>query len=313
MKPESISMSGNWFLFSLPDFSYAFLSVLLEGVPFILLGTLLSGLIDQFLPSRVMTRFLPRNAFVGVCLSGALGIAFPMCECGIVPVIRRLIAKGLPVSNAIAYMLAAPIVNPIVAVSTYAAFRGQGAEEFTALRLGLGYFVAVLVGFAVLHLPLVSVLRKNILAGLDHPSHDHHAPTPFRQRLVGAMNAGVRDFLDVMVYFILGVAVASVFGTAVNQEIFLPLALNDWLAVPSMMTLAGILSLCSSSDAFIAATFVAFPAVAKLAFLVFGPMMDLKLLFIYSAVFTRRFVFGLAAGLFILIGLLCVRLSVIGL
>ena len=127
------------------------------------------------------------------------------------------------------------------------------------------------------------------------------------------MDAGVRDFLDVMVYFILGVAVASVFSTAVNQELFLPLALNDWLAVPSMMTLAGVLSLCSSSDAFIAATFVAFPAVAKLAFLVFGPMMDLKLLFIYSAVFTKRFVVGLAVGLFILIGLLCVRLSVIGL
>jgi uncharacterized membrane protein YraQ (UPF0718 family) len=127
------------------------------------------------------------------------------------------------------------------------------------------------------------------------------------------MDAGVRDFLDVMVYFILGVAVASVFSTAVNQELFLPLALNDWLAVPSMMTLAGVLSLCSSSDAFIAATFVSFPAVAKLAFMVFGPMMDLKLLFIYSAVFTKRFVLGLAIGLFVLIGLLCVRLSVIGL
>ncbi len=307
-------MSGDWFSFSLPDFSYAFLSILLEGVPFILFGTLLSGLIDQFLPSRVMTRLLPKNVFLGICLSGALGLVFPMCECGIVPVIRRLIAKGLPVSNAITYMLAAPIVNPIVAVSTYAAFRGQGAEEFTVLRLGLGYFVAVLVGFAVLNLPLAAVLRTKILAGLEHPSHGHqHAPQSFGHRLVGAMDAGVRDFLDVMVYFILGVAVASVFSTAVNQEIFLPLALNDWLAVPSMMTLAGVLSLCSSSDAFIAATFVSFPAVAKLAFLVFGPMMDLKLLFIYSAVFTKRFVLGLAIGLFVLIGLLCVRLSVIGL
>ena len=307
-------MHGDWFSFSLPDFSYAFLSVLLEGIPFILFGTLLSGLIDQFLPSRVMTRFLPKSAFLGICLSGALGIVFPMCECGIVPVIRRLIAKGLPVSNAITYMLAAPIVNPIVAVSTYAAFRGQGAEEFTVLRLGLGYFVAVLVGFAVLNLPLAAVLQKAILAGLGNPPHEHnHGSLPFGQRLVGAMDAGVRDFLDVMVYFILGVAVASVFGTAVNQELFLPLALNDWLAVPSMMTLAGILSLCSSSDAFIAATFVSFPAVAKLAFLVFGPMMDLKLLFIYSAVFTKRFVLGLAVGLFILIGLLCLRLSVIAL
>ena len=115
-----------------------------------------------------------------------------------------------------------------------------------------------------------------------------------------------------MVYFVFGVAVASVFSTAVNQEVILPLALNDWLATASLMGFAALLSLCSTSDAFIAATFIAFPGVAKLAFMVFGPMMDLKLLFIYSAVFKKRFVIGLAVGLFVLIGLICVRLSVIG-
>jgi uncharacterized membrane protein YraQ (UPF0718 family) len=307
-------MNAPWFSFSVQDFSYAFLSVLLEGVPFILLGTLLSGLIDQFLPARLMTRLLPRNAFAAVCLGGVLGIVFPMCECGIVPVIRRLIAKGLPVSSAVAYMLSSPIVNPITAFSTYAAFRGQGAAEFTALRLGLGFFVAVLAGIAVLNLPIGAVLKKTILesvtlsgsAGDGGPS-----PQPFLRRLISAMEAGVRDFLDVMVYFILGVGVASLFSTAVNQELFLPLSLDDRLAIPAMMSLAGILSLCSSSDAFIAATFVAFPAVAKLAFLVFGPMMDLKLAFIYSAVFTRRFVAALAIGLFVMIGLLCLRLAVV--
>jgi uncharacterized membrane protein YraQ (UPF0718 family) len=303
-------MSGDWFAFSLPDFSYAFLSILLEGVPFILFGTLLSGLIDQFLPSRVMTRLLPRSAFLGICLSGALGLIFPMCECGIVPVIRRLVAKGLPVSNAVAYMLAAPIVNPITAISTYAAFRGQGPEEFTALRLALGAFVAAIAGFAVLNLPIRAVLKKSVL---DQCGHAHDAPPhePLPRRLAAAMHAGTRDFLDVTVYFVLGVAVASVFGTAINQEIFLPLALNELLAVPSMMTLAAILSLCSSSDAFIAATFVSFPAVAKLAFMVFGPMIDLKLLFVYNMVFTRRFVAGLAVGLFILIGLLSLRLGIV--
>ena len=307
-------MNAPWFSFSLQDFSYAFLSVLLEGVPFILLGTLLSGLIDQFLPARLMTRLIPRNAFAAVCLGGVLGMVFPMCECGIVPVIRRLIAKGLPVSSAVAYMLAAPIVNPITAFSTYAAFRGQGAAEFTALRLGLGFFVAVLAGLAVLNLPIGAVLKKNILESvtLSGPAGDGGPSSqPFRRRLISAMEAGVRDFLDVMVYFILGVGVASLFSTAVNQELFLPLSLDDRLAIPAMMSLAGILSLCSSSDAFIAATFVAFPAVAKLAFLVFGPMMDFKLAFIYSAVFTRRFVAALAVGLFVIIGLLCLRLAVV--
>ena len=159
-------MNTPWFSFSVQDFSYAFISVLLEGVPFILLGTLLSGLIEQFLPARLMTRLIPRNAFAAVCLGGVLGVVFPMCECGIVPVIRRLIAKGLPVSSAVAYMLAAPIVNPITALSTYAAFRGQGAAEFTALRLGLGFFVAVLAGLAVLNLPIVAVLKKTVLESL---------------------------------------------------------------------------------------------------------------------------------------------------
>lgn len=307
-------MNDSWFSFSLPDFSYAFVSVLLEGVPFVLLGTILSGLIEQFLPARFMTRLLPRNAFAAVCLGGVLGIIFPMCECGIVPVIRRLIAKGLPVSSAVAYMLAAPIVNPITAISTYAAFRGQGAAEFTALRLGLGFFVAVLAGLAVLNLPIGAVLKKNILESMTlsgFTGDGGPSAQPFLRRLIGAMEAGVRDFLDVMVYFILGVGVASLFSTAVNQEIFLPLSLDDRLAIPAMMTLAGVLSLCSSSDAFIAATFVAFPAVAKLAFLVFGPMMDLKLVFIYSAVFTPRFVATLAIGLFVIIGLLCLRLAVV--
>jgi uncharacterized membrane protein YraQ (UPF0718 family) len=121
----------------------------------------------------------------------------------------------------------------------------------------------------------------------------------------------VKDFMDVMVYFVLGVAISAVFSTSVNQEIIMPLALNDWLAVFSLMGLAVILSLCSTSDAFIAATFVAFPAVAKLAFLILGPMFDLKMLFMYSAVFKKRFVIGLGVGLFVLIGLICVRLTVL--
>jgi uncharacterized membrane protein YraQ (UPF0718 family) len=284
--------------------------VLLEGVPFILLGTLLSGVIDEFLPSRVMVRYLPKNVFLGVCVSGLMGLVFPMCECGIVPVIRRLMRKGLPVANAIAYMLAAPIVNPIVALSTYAAFFGQNAAEMTALRLGVGFLVAALAAFAVHNMPVTSVLKDGVLSGEDHVHPKGGRPAVRAGR---ALRVAVRDFLDVMVYFLLGVAVSSVFSTSVNREVLEPLASNDWLAVGSFMGLAVLLSLCSTSDAFIAASFKAFPAVAKLAFLVLGPMFDLKMLFIYSAVFKKRFVVGLGVGLFVLIGLICVRLTILNL
>ena len=305
-------MENPWFTFSFTDFSYAFLSVLLEGVPFILVGTLLSGVIDEFLPSQVMVRFLPRNAFLGICLSGATGLVFPMCECGVVPVIRRLINKGLPVSSGIAYMLAAPIVNPIVLLSTFAAFRGQNAAEFTLLRLSIGYFVAVIVALAVHNLPLHGVLRRGVLSEVSMPVGTMPAEN-FFLRMGNALRVAVADFLDVMVFFVLGVTISALFSTAVNQELIMPLALNDWVATFSLMGFAAILSLCSTSDAFIAATLIAFPAVAKLAFLVFGPMFDLKLLFIYSAVFRKRFVAGLGVGLFILIGLICVRLRILGL
>lgn len=300
--------------FHFGDFSYAFLSVLLEGMPFILLGTLLSGLIDQFLPSRVMLRFLPRNPFLGVCVSAGMGLVFPMCECGVVPVIRRLIAKGLPVANAVAYMLAAPVINPIVALSTFAAFRGQSAAEMTIFRLGLAYLVAVLAASAVHNLALRHVVRRGVLASAENApeetGHSHGGPAV---RLRAALDVAVKDFLDVMFYFVLGVAVSAAVSTGLNQEVILPLAMDTWLATVSMMGLAFVLSLCSTSDAFIAATFTAFPAASKLAFLVFGPMFDLKLVFIYSSVFRKRFVAGLAVGLFVLIALLSVRLGSLGL
>ena len=301
------------FSFSLSSFSFAFLSILLEGLPFLLLGTILSGLIDQFLPVRLMTRLLPRNPIAGAFVSGLLGLIFPMCECGVVPIIRRLMAKGLPPANAITYMLSAPIVNPIVAISTYAAFRGQAPMEITLMRLGLGYCVAVAVGLIVHKLPLGRVLRTNVIADIAQPQglSGNAASGGTVARLWAALAVCVGDFLNMTVYFVLGAGAAALFNTSVNQDFIVPLATNDWLATGSLMALSATLCLCSTTDAFIAATFSMFPTVSKLAFLVFGPMVDLKLIFIYSSVFRKRFVFGLVVGLFLLIGLLCMRLRVV--
>ena len=298
----------HWFWFSASDFAFSFLSVLLEGIPFILIGVLLSGLVDVFLPPRVLARVLPRNPVAGILVGGLLGAILPMCECGIVVVIRRLIRKGLPLSNAVAYMLAAPVVNPVVAVSTYAAFRGQGPLEMMLWRMGLAFGVAVIVSAVVLALGRAFVLRPE-LQGVE--THDHGKEhQSAADKAAAAVRSSVGDFLDVTVYFLLGAAVATLFNTSVNQQLVLPLAEDRGMAVASMMVLAGILSLCSTSDAFVAATFTAFPAAAKLAFLVFGPMMDLKLLFIYSLVFRKRFVVALAAGLFVLVWLACTQLPI---
>ncbi len=297
---------NHWFWFSLPDFAYSFLSVVLEGVPFILAGVLLSGLIDAFLPPRVLARLLPSNPAGGILIGGALGAVLPMCECGIVVVIRRLLQKGLPLPTAVAYMLAAPVVNPIVALSTFAAFRGQGALEMTLWRMGLAFGLATVVALIVLLLSRTFVLRP-FLAGQEQATE---TAVPPGGRAAAAVRASVNDFLDVTLYFILGVAVATFFNTAVNQQVILPLAENLPLAVAGMMGLASLLSLCSTSDAFIAATFTAFPAAAKLAFLVFGPVVDLKLVFIYGLVFRRRFIVVLVLLLASLVWLACTLLPI---
>lgn len=306
-------LASAWFTFSFADFQYAFLSILLEGLPFLLGGAILSGVLEEFLPQSMMTRLLPKNPRTAILVSGLLGVVFPVCECGIVPVVRRLLRKGLPVSCGVTYMLAAPIVNPLVILSTLAAFRGQGAWEMTILRFALGLSVAVLVGWVVSFFAPFSILRPGLISTEHDHDHDHGGSGGMLDRLQNVALVATRDFLDVAVYFVIGAAAASLFSTAVNQEVILPLAANPPLAIVSLMGLASVLSVCSTTDAFIAATLTTFPMAAKLAFLVFGPMLDFKLLFLYGAAFSKRFILLLTVGLFAVIGLVCWRLSTLNL
>ena len=300
------------------DILMAFLSIVFEGAPYILIGTIFSGVIDAFLPAKLLDRVLPKNKILATLIAGFLGLVFPVCECAVVPVIRRLVQKGLPLSCAVTYMLSAPIMNPIVALSTLTAFKEfqglswatAGNATMTIARLSLGYLVAVIVGLIVLRFKPGQVLRASIankIAQAEAADADDHVHAPaanFNGKLVHAMRSSMRDFLDTAMYFAIGVVITSAFNTQINQSLLNAVAGNDWLAIPSLMGLAIVLSLCSTSDAFIAAPMTAFSMAAKLAFLVFGPMMDIKLLFMYSSVFQRKVVVSFLIGLFILIGLL---------
>ncbi len=297
------------------DIARDFLSILLEGIPFIFLGTLVSGIIDSFLPSGVFTKLLPRRASAAVLISGLLGAVFPMCECGIVPVIRRLIQKGLPVSCAITYMLSAPIINPVVAFSTWSAFKGDRPWFMMSSRLIMAYMIAVAAGMIISKIPIEKILNNRVLRGAVRAAkekeadgahgHAHAAPDSLPGKLKAAMRTAMRDFLDVALYFVIGIAITAILKQQAGRELILPLAKgSEAVAVGSMMGFAFILSLCSTSDAFIASTLNMFSKASRLAFLVFGPMVDVKLIFMYSSVFRSRFVVWLVAGLFVLVGLL---------
>jgi uncharacterized membrane protein YraQ (UPF0718 family) len=299
------------------DFALAFLSILFEGAPFILLGTMVSGFIDIYLPAGTMDRFLPKSRGRAVIVAGLLGALFPVCECAVVPVIRRLVSKGLPLSCALTYMLAAPIVNPITALSTWKAFQGQNAAMMTSSRLMLGFLIAVGVGLVVSRLPLAMVLKETLARSLDEPEPGHghgeccscdgHGPPPQSNadnRLVAAFRSAMKDFVDVGVYFSIGVSITALFNTGIAPgAVWLDGLAGSLAGAPAaLMVLAFVLSLCSTSDAFIAATLDKFSWGAKLAFLTFGPMMDVKLIFLYQTVLRKNFIIALALGLFLAIG-----------
>jgi len=316
------------------DFCYLFLSIILEGAPFILLGTVISGFIDAYLPPGLIDRWLPRNKPLAVMCSGLLGAVFPVCECAIVPVIRRLIRKGLPVSCAITYMLSAPIINPIVVISTMKAFstsvgqfslrQAETAEAYgpvfmTGSRLLIAFIVTVSVGLVVLKFRPGSILRPAVMprsAGGNtrgereengdeaESDHDHsHEKEDKSVKLVLALRTAMRDFVETAMYFTIGVAITAVFKAYVTEDLILLFNQNEVTGVGLMMVLAFVLSLCSTSDAFIAANFPV-PQSAKLAFLVYGPMMDVKLVFMYLSVYRKRFVILLAISLALAIGVL---------
>ncbi len=328
----------NWFT----DFCYLFLSIILEGAPFIFFGTLISGIIDAYLPPGLIDRWLPKNKFLAVIMSALLGAIFPVCECAIVPVIRRLIKKGLPVSCAITYMLAAPIINPITVISTMNAFNTGGKSKLleavqaetsmalfvTSSRLLIAFILTIAVGFIVMKVRNTFILRPSLLPAEKHDDHSHegdshdhdHADNHSHDhgehghdhshdagkpdKLVQAMRTALRDFVETAMYFTIGVAITALFKAKVTDEMIMLFNQSEYVGVNLMMILAFVLSLCSTSDAFIAANFPV-PLSAKLAFLVFGPMMDVKLTFMYLAVFQKKFVVTLAIGLFVATGALC--------
>ncbi|MFT3989931.1 MAG: permease [Luteolibacter sp.] len=299
------------------DFALAFLSILFEGVPFILLGTLVSGFIDVYLPPGLMDRWLPKNRLLAVLVAGLLGLVFPVCECAVVPVIRRLVKKGLPVSCALTYMLAAPIVNPITALSTWKAFEGPMQWWMSGSRMAFGYAVAVVIGWIASRIPMKAMLRPSLAGSLEKEEvcqndggcgcgGEHEGAKG--DRLLAAFRGAMKDFVDVAVYFTIGVALTAMFNTGVipGAAWLDGLAKHRTGAPFVLMALAFILGLCSTSDAFIAATLDKFSAGAKLAFLVFGPMMDVKLVFLYQSVLRKRFIALLALALFLGIGVISI-------
>lgn len=289
--------------------STIFTSILIEAFPFLLIGVFISSIIQVVITREMIIKYFPKSRILSFIVASLGGLLFPVCDCAIVPVATRLIKKGVPMYAAVTFLLAAPIVNPIVIASTGYAFQGQ--KLIVALRIGIGIIVAILTGIIFMIFPED---EKTIFTGFDNytcnciycSGYDVSKIGIWDKIVIVFRHAG-EEFLNSGRFLVIGALIASISQTFIPQDIFFKSTNKEILFILIMMAAGFVLSLCSSSDAFIARSFARqIPIVSVLGFLVLGPMADIKNMLMLSGSFKKRFIIKLFFIVFNLIfSILC--------
>lgn len=319
-----------------------FLSLLVEAIPFLLLGVLFSGLLLGFVDERKLVSRIPRNPLLAALMGSSIGFLFPVCECGNVPVARRLLMQGVPAPAAIGFLLAAPTINPVVIWATWTAFRDQ--PEIVVLRVVFSLVIATIIGWVfsaqtdlrpLLHpsvaraiplpkpelsekdlvqantplllqsgtfmlgqpggaVPIESLLQddwKPLQTGktekTSKPSSMFHPVSKERLRLL--LDTMVQELRELGGVLVIGSAIAAIIQVGVPRDLILNLGQGPISSIFAMLILGAVVSICSTVDAFFALSFASiFTSGSLLAFLVFGPMIDLKGIGLMLSIFKGR-------------------------
>jgi uncharacterized membrane protein YraQ (UPF0718 family) len=298
------------------DICLIFVSLLVQGVPFLLLGALVGGFITAFVPLAALVRGWPRHAILSALSGTVFAFVLPACDCAVVPVVRRLVQKGIPLSAGIAYLIAAPTLNPICLIATYLAYRFGSPWHMLFLRAGGSLLLAVSIALLASRFSPASLLKGEVLLGAGSDSGQENGMRvdprsgPWRRRLALALGVTLTDFLSVSTLYVLGAICSALL------QIFAPLGpgltSHGALSVPAAMSLAFVLSLCSSADAFVVNAFAALGIQGQLAFLWLGPIFNLRTLFVYRNIFPLRAILGLGVVSVLLIWAMTMLLGRLG-
>lgn len=262
-----------------------FISIIIEALPFVLLGTILSGIIEVFITPDIVNKFLPKNKFLRVLFGTFVGFVFPSCECGIIPIINRFLEKKVPSYTAVPFLATAPIINPIVLFATYSAF--GNSIRFLILRFVGATIVAIALGVM-----LAFLVDDNILKEDAKPTHFHdYSDKKWYQKIFLALAHAIDEFFDTGRYLVFGTLIASAMQIYLPTRVLTTIGHSPITAILVMMLLAFILSLCSEADAFIGASLLSTFGIAPvMAFLLIGPMIDIKNLMMMVNSFKTRFI-----------------------
>ena len=291
-----------------------FQGLLLEAIPFLLLGVVIAGLARWLVPQGAWISRLPRHPVLAPITGALMGFALPACECGNVPVARRLLASGAPLGTGFGFLFAAPVLNPIVLASTWAAFPDQ---PWLLIARPLGAFLlAILLSLLLAKLPEAQLLETALLSErrlsqplrkldllqrgsglIGAPLPASTAPRPQRPSLRNVLDQSSREFLDLLALLVLGCVIAAIVQTWLPRSWLLAIGGAPTGSILALMLLAVVVSVCSSVDAFLALGFAAqVTPGALLAFLLLGPVVDLKLAGLFTVLMRPRAILITAIG-----------------
>ena len=272
----------------------SFLGTMLKALPFLMLGVIISAFIQVFITTELMEKIFPKKLIPSMAVALLAGFFLPVCDCVSIPVFRTLVKKGVPIPAAVTFLLASPVINPIVMISTYSAF--NKSIEMVLTRIILGIIVSVIVGLCFVLFPTEKMLLSNTFVPFCKCGcYDKSTSgSSFKDKFSLMISHSQAEFFDVGRYLIIGAFISSILSYFTSD--FFTSQSNLPIAIILMMIMAFVLSLCSSSDAVIAKSLASsFPQGALMAFMVFGPMLDIKNIMMLNAGFPKRFIIRLAA------------------
>jgi len=282
------------------QFATILLGVIMEALPFVLVGVIAASVIEVFVSESTLQRLVPKNRIAAILFACSIGIVFPVCECGIIPVIRKLIKKGIPPYVGLTMVLAVPIINPVGALSTFFAFFGM--PGFVSFRLLFGFVIAFSLGIVLSFMKQPAIKGSKIQACYQNSGQGSGKVELFNSVLYHS----IYELFEIGKFLIIGASLTALMHVLIPKSTLAALGFNPVAGIVVMMALAFSLSLCSQADAFVAKTFLStFSPHSIMAFLIFGPIIDLKNTLMLTGVFKARFVAKLvalmAAAVFMLI------------
>ncbi len=282
------------------NISIIFISIFFESLPFLLLGSLISATIETYVSNETIAKIIPKNKILGSIVGIFLGFFLPACDCAVIPVSKRLLKKKVPVNVAISFMLASPIINPVVLFSTYTAFYKTNPTIFW-YRLLFGVLIALIIGI------IIGIIfdKKDIVTNNNDDScdHCHHKiKHTFKNDLLSIFKHTALDMFEVVKYLMFGALIASLVQVLLPRDILVMFNNNQILSIITLMIFAYLISLCSTSDSFVGKSLSSiFSNGSIMAYLLLGPMIDIKNTIVLFGNYKKSFVITLISLIFIII------------